>query len=50
VWQLPVGKLPPLTEIPTSSDALFGHAVQCLNVLVWALNRLVEPVLARLER
>jgi hypothetical protein len=49
LWQLPVGKLPTIKEIPTGSDALFRQAVECLDVLVWALNREVGPVIERLE-
>ncbi|WP_431976043.1 hypothetical protein [Micromonospora haikouensis] len=49
LWQLPVGKLPTITEVPTDGDALFRQAVACLDALVWALNREVEPVIEQLE-
>lgn len=48
LWQLPTGKLPQITQVPTG-DALFAQAVECLDVLVWALNREVGPVIERLE-
>src|SRR5262249_50987431 len=47
LWQLPVGTLPVIGEVPTSIRALFGAAVECLTVLVGALNRDVGPVIAR---
>ncbi len=50
LWRLPVGKLPAIKEVPTGSDALFRQAVECLDVLVWALNREVGPVIAQLEQ
>ncbi|MEU3455610.1 hypothetical protein ABZ671_18715 [Micromonospora sp. NPDC006766] len=49
LWQLPAGKLPTITEVPTGSDAIFRQAVECLDVLVWALNREVAPVIEQLE-
>lgn len=39
-----------IREVPTSSDALFRQAVECLDVLVWALNREVGPVIDQLEQ
>lgn len=50
LWQLPIGKLPVIREVPASSDALFHQAVECLDVLVWALNREVGPVIDQLEQ
>jgi hypothetical protein len=50
LWQLPVGKLPTIKEVPVGSDALLRQAVECLDVLVWALNREVGPVIEQLER
>jgi hypothetical protein len=50
LWQLPVGKLPVIKEVPTGSDALFRQAVECLDVLVWALNREVGPVIEQLDQ
>jgi hypothetical protein len=50
LWQLPVGKLPVIKEVPTGSDALFRQAVECLDVLVWALNREVGSVIEQLEQ
>ncbi|MBB2940482.1 hypothetical protein FB565_000186 [Actinoplanes lutulentus] len=46
LWQLPTGKI---TAVPTGSDALFRQAVECLDVLVWALNRAISPVIDKLE-
>jgi hypothetical protein len=39
-----------IKRVPTGSDALFRQAVDCLDVLVWALNREVGPVIERLEQ
>jgi hypothetical protein len=50
LWQLPEGKIPVIKETPTGSDALFRQAVECLDVLVWALNREVGPVIEQLEQ
>lgn len=49
LWQLPTGKIPAITAVPTGSDALFRQAVECLDVLVWALNRQISPVIDKLE-
>lgn len=50
IWQMPAGTLPVIKEVPTGSAALFRQAVECLEALVGALNREVEPVIAQLER
>lgn len=50
LWQLPAGTLSTIKEVPASSDELFRRAVECLEVLVSALNREVAPVIAQLER
>lgn len=50
LWQLPVGKLPTIKEIPTGSEAIFRQAVECLDGLVWALNREVGPVIEQLAQ
>lgn len=50
LWQLPVGKLPAIKEVPTGSDARLRLAVECLDVLVSVLNREVGPVIERLEQ
>jgi hypothetical protein len=50
LWQLPVGTLPKVTEVPTRGAALYTQAVECLSVLVGLLNREVGPVIERLEQ
>ena len=50
LWQLPPGTLPSIKEIPAGGDALYRQAVECVEVLVAALNAEVEPAIARLER
>jgi hypothetical protein len=47
--QLPPGILPKIGEVPTAGPALFEQAVACLNALVGALNRELQPILDRLE-
>jgi hypothetical protein len=49
LWQLPAGTLPVIKEVPAGHDARFRQAVDCLAVLVGALNREVGPVIDRLE-
>lgn len=48
IWQLPAGKLPLIAQIPADPDGLFRQAIECLHVLVWALNRVVDPLIERL--
>lgn len=48
LWQIPAGTLPEVKEVP-SGAALFDHAVECLRVLVAALNREVGPVIEKVE-
>lgn len=50
LWQLPTGTVPPIAEVPAAGNALHRQALECLDVLVGALNREVGPILDLLER
>jgi hypothetical protein len=50
LWQFPPGTLPAIGRVPGGGDARFRVAVECLDVLVLALNRHVGPVIERLEK
>lgn len=48
LFQIPPGTLPAITEVPTSSDALFAQAIECLEATIRVLNREVGPLLEQL--
>ncbi len=50
LWQIPPGRIPGITAVPTDDALIFDLAKRCVRVLVDELNREAGPVLAKLER
>lgn len=47
--QVPAAELPTVTALPAASGRLLGQAVECVQALVYILNRQIGPIVDRLD-